>query len=128
VWPKLASRPVASVAIHRVTGGCEAYDPIVPVRWGIAGLPKGAGTVPIGGKGEQADESVERKHSRGADLGRYVHTNRQTNRPGHDGLGAGRGVTPEEPTAGNLHGGVCERGDVREVMVALNAHETGNGG
>jgi hypothetical protein len=55
-------------------------------------------------------------------------TNRQTNRPGHDGLGAGRGVTPEEPTAGNLHGGVCERGDVSEAMVALNAHEAGNGG
>jgi hypothetical protein len=25
VRPKLASRPVASVAIHRATGGCEAY-------------------------------------------------------------------------------------------------------
>src|SRR5580692_3979886 len=39
-----------------------------------------------------------------------------------------RGVTPEEPTAGNLHGGVCEVGDVSEAMVNLNAHEAGNGG
>jgi hypothetical protein len=218
VRPKLASRPVASVAIHRVTGGCEAYTarkqavkvqlrnltslrcrrrlssgrqhpgttaiamdvpgspespaqgmfpkgfPMNPGELAISarksgktaakgdrrrprtdgravlrphitceggepqGFRKERPRYPLEGRGEQADESVERKHSRGTDLGRYVHTNRQANRPGHDGLGAGRGVTPEEPTAGNLHGGVCEGGDVSEAMVALNAHAAGNGG
>jgi group II intron reverse transcriptase/maturase len=39
-----------------------------------------------------------------------------------------RGVTPEEPAAGNLHGGVCEGGVSRRVMVDLNGHEAGNGG
>jgi len=39
-----------------------------------------------------------------------------------------RGVTPEEPAAGNLHGRVCEGGDGSEAMVDLNAHEAGNGG
>jgi hypothetical protein len=39
-----------------------------------------------------------------------------------------RGVTFEEPAAGNLHGGVCEGGDVIDAMVDLNGHEAGNGG
>src|ERR1019366_1819144 len=43
-------------------------------------------------------------------------------------LGPVRGVTPEEPAAGNLHGGVCEGGVSRRVMVDLNGHEAGNGG
>ncbi len=32
------------------------------------------------------------------------------------------------PLRENLHGGVCEGGDVSEAMVDLNAHEAGNGG
>ena len=43
-------------------------------------------------------------------------------------LGRAQGVTPEEPTAGNLHGGVREGGDPRSAMVDLNGHEAGNGG
>jgi hypothetical protein len=42
--------------------------------------------------------------------------------------GRGRGVTPEEPAAGNLHGRVCEGGASRWAMVDLNGHEAGNGG
>src|SRR5450631_1811046 len=43
-------------------------------------------------------------------------------------LGLVRGVTPEEPAAGNLHGGVREGGDSWQVMADLNGHEAGNGG
>ena len=39
-----------------------------------------------------------------------------------------RGVTPEEPAAGNLHGGIREGGDLRRAMVDLSGHEAGNGG
>ena len=42
--------------------------------------------------------------------------------------GRGRGVTPEEPAAGNLHGGVREGGDFWQATVDLNGHEAGNGG
>jgi hypothetical protein len=107
-------------AVLRPHSTCEGGEP--------QGFRKERPRYPLEGRGEQADKSVERKHSRGSDLGRYVHVNRQTNRPDHDGSGAGRGVTPEEPAAGNLHGGVCEGGDVSEAMVDLNAHEAGNGG
>ena len=35
----------------------------------------------------------------------------------------------EEPAAGNLHGGVCEGGDIPgHATVDLNGHEAGNGG
>jgi hypothetical protein len=49
----------------------------------------------------------------------------------------GRGTRPSsrvaEPTSGentaeNLHGGVCEGGEVSVAMVDLHAHEAGNGG
>ena len=43
-------------------------------------------------------------------------------------LGTGRGVTPEEPAAVILHGGVCEGGELDDAMVDLNGHEAGNGG
>jgi len=42
--------------------------------------------------------------------------------------GRAQGVTPEEPTAGNPHGGVREGGDPRRAMVDLSGHEAGNGG
>ena len=42
--------------------------------------------------------------------------------------GRAQGVTPEEPTAGNLHGGVREGGEPRQAMVDLSGHEAGNGG
>src|SRR5215469_871218 len=42
--------------------------------------------------------------------------------------GRARGVTPEEPAAGNLHGGIREGGDLRRAMVDLAGHEAGNGG
>ena len=32
------------------------------------------------------------------------------------------------PLRGNLHGGICEGGEVSGAMVDLNAHEAGNGG
>jgi hypothetical protein len=32
------------------------------------------------------------------------------------------------PRRGNLHGGICEGGEVSGAMVDLNAHEAGNGG
>ena len=35
---------------------------------------------------------------------------------------AKKGVRLEEPAAGNLHGGVCEGGEVLEVTVNLNGH------
>ena len=43
-------------------------------------------------------------------------------------LGLVKGVTPEEPAAGNLHGGVREGGDSGQAMADLNGHEAGNGG
>jgi hypothetical protein len=43
-------------------------------------------------------------------------------------LGRGRGVTPEEPAAENLHGGIREGGSSRCVMIDLTGHEAGNGG
>jgi hypothetical protein len=43
--------------------------------------------------------------------------------------GRNRRVLLEEPAAENLHGGVCEGGDIPVVaMVDLNGHEAGNGG
>jgi hypothetical protein len=42
--------------------------------------------------------------------------------------GLRRGVRFEEPAAENLHGGVCEGGELSSAMVDLNAHEAGNGG
>jgi hypothetical protein len=38
------------------------------------------------------------------------------------------GVPPEEPAAGNLHGGVCEEGELSGAIVDLKPHEAGNGG
>jgi hypothetical protein len=83
---------------------------------------------PLEGRGEQADESVERKHSRGSDLGRYVHANRQTNRPDHDGLGTGGESRLRNPLREICTVGSARGGDVSEAMVDLNAHEAGNGG
>src|SRR5207302_2081266 len=42
--------------------------------------------------------------------------------------GRAQGVTPEEPAAENLHGGIREGGAPRRAMVDLFGHEAGNGG
>src|SRR6266404_2452591 len=65
------------------------------------------------------------------DFGRYAeeHAKRQGKKPAtFDFLGFTHFQMLLDPLRGNLHGGVCEGGEVSGAMVDLNAHEAGNGG
>jgi hypothetical protein len=72
------------------------------------GSRKGRPRDPLEGRREQAYESVERKHNETQNSEPYVHRHQQNAELAKDTLGRARGVTPEEPAAENLHGGIRE--------------------
>ncbi len=107
----------------------QSYDPIVPVKVGNRRVSERSGHGTHWREGGNKRTNLSKGNIVEAPTSVTMST--QIDRPTDLAMmdfGTGRGVTPEEPAAGNLHGGVCEGGDVNEAMVDLNAHEAGNGG